>query len=715
MDRPLNKTALILEYSELHRAALKDLLQGELNVVEASAVDEAIELIVSGKTGFDIVLMGIAFPEKSGFDFLQFLRDNRFLDEIPVVVFSEPGRDSFIERAFSLGAIDYIERPWSGKLLKRRILNTLYLYRNRRELIHHLDRNVSPAENELDELTGLPTKRTFYEAAYHYLNAHPEESQCMIATDIGHFKLFNQFYGRSTGDKYLKFIADALKLYEKQFGGLACYAGSDSFYYLCPDNEALFSAMRSRTYEELSSRDIEIGFAPKFGVYRIEDRDKTVMDICDCANAALSHIQKEYSHLFAWYDPAMEQKDDEFKLLRDVENALGNNEFTFFLQPKVNMLTRRIVGAEALVRWIRPDGKIIDPGVFIPVLEKNGLIFRLDSRIWELVCSWQRACLDAGLPLLPVSINISRADIYSHDITEYILSLLEKYDLPVSALELEITEGAYISEYRTLSEQIAKIKSRGFTILMDDFGSGYSSLNSLKDLDIDILKIDTRFLNLEASTMDKGVSILNSVVSLATSLDLPIIIEGVEYADQVKFLTEMGCFFAQGYYYYKPMNTSGFEELLSTPELLDITGVRVSEVEPIHLMKLSEEKLINDDMLNNILGAVAFYEATDSYVRLMKFNEQFYRLMEMDEMMSDPDFALRLKERIAEGDWDTFLSLFSKAEENPVSGATADIGFRNADGSLRHLRLRLFSLNRREQADLFYCAHEDITDLIEKG
>ncbi|MCR4909315.1 MAG: EAL domain-containing protein [Lachnospiraceae bacterium] len=716
MDRSLNKTALILDYSELHRAALRDLLQGELNIVEASSADEAINLIVSGKTGFDIVLMGITFPEKSGFEFLEFLRDNRFTDEVPVIVIAESGKDCFIERSFSLGAIDYIERPWSEKLLKRRVLTTLYLYRNRRELIRQLDRNTASTEDELDDLTGLPTKRTFYEAAYQYLFKHPEDTLCMVLIDIGHFKLFNQFYGRSTGDKYLQLIADALKLYEKQYGGLACYAGSDSFYYLCPDNEALFAAMRTRTYEELGARDIEIGFAPKFGVYRIEDRNKTVMDICDCANSALSHIQKEYSHLFAWYDPAMEQKDDEFKLIRDVESALRNNEFTFYLQPKVNMLNRRIVGAEALVRWIRPDGRIIDPSIFIPVLEKNGLIFRLDSRIWELVCAWQRACLDGGLPLLPVSINISRADIYSHDITDYILSLLKKYDLPVSALELEITEGAYISEYHALSEQIAKIKSRGFTILMDDFGRGYSSLNSLKDLDIDVLKIDTRFLNLDASTINKGVSILNSIVSLATSLNLPIIIEGVEFADQVKFLTEMGCFFAQGYYFYKPMKTDSFEELLSTPEILDISGIHVSEVEPVHIMKLSEEKMINDEMLNNILGAVAFYELTDSSVRLVKFNEQYYRMMGMNEVMSDPDFALHLKDRIAAEDWDTFLSLFPRADGNPVAGATADIGHIGPDSSLRIVRMRLYPLNKHEQANLYYCAHEDITELaLRKG
>ncbi len=715
MDRLMNKTALIVDYSELHRATLRDLLEGDLTVVEASGIEEAIESIVSGETSFDIVLLGLVFPGRSGFDFLEFLRDNRFLDEIPVIVISEAGREAFMDRAFSLGAVDYIERPYSEKLLKHRILTILYFYRSRRELARQLDRNAAVSDEPLDDLTGLPGKHAFYEAAYQYLFKHENEALCMVVIDIGHFKLFNQFYGRATGDKYLKFVSDALRLYEKQFGGLACYAGADSFYYLCPDNDALFAAMRTRTYEELSARDIEIGFAPKFGVYRIEDRNRTVMDICDCAAAALAHIQKEYSNLFAWYDPAMKRSDDEFKLIRDVENALRSNEFTFYLQPKVNMLTRRIVGAEALVRWIRPDGRVIDPSVFIPVLEKNGLIFRLDSRIWELVCAWERSCLDRGLPLLPVSINISRADIYSHDITDYILELLKKYDLPVGALELEITEGAYISEYRTLSDQIAKIKSRGFTILMDDFGSGYSSLNSLKDLDIDVLKIDTRFLNLDASTMNRGISILNSIVSMATSLSLPIIIEGVEFADQVKFLTEMGCFFAQGYYYYKPMKTDSFEEFLSTPDLLDLSGIHVSEVEPVHVMKLAEEKLISEEMLNNILGAVAFYEVTSETVRLLKFNEQYYRMMGMDEVMSDPDFALRLKDRIDPDDWDTFLSLFARSDQNPLEGAVGDIGHIGRDGSLKTVRMRLFPLNRREQANLYYGSHEDISDLVEKG
>ena len=423
-----------------------------------------------------------------------------------------------------------------------------------------------PAENN----TGLYGKMTFIGECEEYLKKRKEAAFCMVAIDISHFKLFNQIYGRSAGDKYISYIAETLKGYIAEYGGLAAYAGGDDFFFLAPDIQELFGKMIEDTKEYIRQQSLEIGYAPKFGVFRMVEEDLTIMDICDRASAALEYAKGEYSRLITWYDASMNDSDDEFKLLQDVEFGMKNHEFTFYLQPKVNLLTGRVVGAEALARWIRQDNKMITPATYIPVLEKNGFIFRLDKIIWEQVCKFQRFCMDMEYPVLPVSVNVSRADVFAMDVCGYLMDLLKKYDLPVSCLELEITESAYVEETGELDAEIEKFKRYGFRVSMDDFGSGYSSLNSLKDLDVDVIKIDMRFLDVDYKSAYKGVSILDFIMQMADQLKLSVIVEGVEFPDQVDFLTALGCEYVQGFYYYKPMRKEAYEDLISDLDNIEI-------------------------------------------------------------------------------------------------------------------------------------------------
>ncbi len=426
------------------------------------------------------------------------------------------------------------------------------------------------AVTETDAVTGMFTKNSFYKQAELYLEKKNHLSFCAVAIDINHFRLFNQVFGRKPGDAYIVYLADKLKHYVREYGGVAGYAGADNFLYLAPDNEELFAKMQEDAREYMLNQSLEIGYAPKFGVYRILDESMTIMDAFDNALRATDYVKKEYSRLLAWYDPSMNVEDDEFKLLQDVEFGLLNHEFTFYLQPKVNMNTGKIYGAEALVRWIRRDNRMVAPIRYVPILERNGFIFRLDRIVWEQVCKFQRFLIDMEYPLLPISVNVSRADVFSMDVAEYLIGLVEKYDIPISCLELEITESAYVEKTGDIGAEIAKLKSYGFKVAMDDFGSGYSSLNALKELDVDVLKIDMRFLDMDYSSVTKGVSILELIVTLAESLELPVVVEGVEFPEQVTFLMDIGCEMAQGYYYYKPMRKEAYEDLLMDPDALQI-------------------------------------------------------------------------------------------------------------------------------------------------
>ena len=506
-------------------------------------------------------------------------------------------------------------------------------------------------------------------------------------------------------------MAAALRNFAKRYDGVTAYAGADSFYYLCPDDERLFEEIRQKTRSELRARDLEIGFAPKCGVYRVDNPALSVLDICDRADMALSSLKKDYARLIAWYDASMEQRNDEFQLIRDAEYGLRNHEFTFCLQPKCNMLTGKLVGAEALIRWNRRDGKKASPGVFVPILESNGFITRVDTTVWEEVCRWLRFCIDMEYPVLPVSINISRNDFYNLDVPEFIINLVEQYELPVKYVELEITESAYMEGDVDLQDEIAKLKAYGFRILMDDFGSGYSSLNSLKDIDVDILKMDMKFLSMDFSNMEKGVGIVETIVNMAHAMHLPIVVEGVETAEQVKFLTSINCLYAQGYYYYKPLTKNAFEDLLLDPDKIDPDGIVLRDVEQVNLMSLSDEKLFTDEMINNILGAIAFYEVRDGTIRLLRLNEQYYKMMGMADIMADPEYAIHLRKNIHPEDRDKFYNLFIKAQKNPIKGATGDIRYLRKTGEEQIIRVRAFPLKRNGDAMLFYASLEDITDI----
>lgn len=246
----------------------------------------------------------------------------------------------------------------------------------------------------------------------------------------------------------------------------------------------------------------------------------------------------------------------------EICSAMDNGEFTFYLQPKCILQTGKIIGSEALVRWISPEKGFISPDQFIPMLEKNGFINKLDVYIWDKVCQTIRRWLDEGRTVLPISINVSRADIYSMDVVRILKDMIEKYNILTEYIEIEITESAYVENGSVIKDTEKAFKNAGFKILIDDFGSGYSSLNMLKDIDADVLKLDMKFLDLNPENNDKGISIITAVLDMARQLDIPAIAEGIETDEQLKLLELLGCEYAQGYYYYRPMPISDYEKLV---------------------------------------------------------------------------------------------------------------------------------------------------------
>lgn len=390
---------------------------------------------------------------------------------------------------------------------------------------------------------------------------HPDEDIAYIQFDIERFKLINEKYGVDIGDEILKFINDSLGIIcgdKIPF----CRLTADVFMVVVPfkEKDELVSFIRRIESMIVGYKGLEYRII--FGVSIVEDRSMHTRRIGDYASLARKEIHGNALENIGWYNGALKEELEKMQSIEnDMHKALVKNEFLMYLQPKYSISTNRIIGAEALARWKHTKKGMISPADFIPVFEKNGFILKLDRLIWEKACIQIREWLDKGIEAVPISVNISREYIKSFDVVGYISGLIKKYNIPIKLLELEITESV---DSFGVDEIVGNMKQAGFTMLMDDFGSGYSSLNMLKTTQFDVLKIDRGFLN-EFMGSDRGRKIISHTISMSHDIGIDIIAEGVETLEQANFLEKCGCDMAQGFYYSRPIPADEFSQrLIST-------------------------------------------------------------------------------------------------------------------------------------------------------
>lgn len=567
---------------------------------------------------------------------------------------------------------------------------------------------------ERDSLTGLYYNWAFFKKADEKLKEIQSDTYSMVAVDIEHFRLFNKLYGRNKGDELLAYIAGCIKEIEIAHNGVAGYMGGDNFCILMPNRMELLQELQKNITAGAESWGKSAGFMPAFGVYNISDPSVESIMMYDRATIALSHVTGVYVKRICHYDSSMvDQLEEELTILSEVETALKNDEFTFYAQPQCDIFSGKIVGAESLVRWNHGEKGMISPGVFIPVLEKNGYIADLDKHIWEKVCKWLRDWLDRGYIPVPISINVSRIDIFLIDVPTFLADLMKKYDLKPKYLKVEITESAYAENDDRIKKTVKQLQDAGFLVMMDDFGSGYSSLNMLKSVAVDVLKIDMRFLDIKEQENEKGLGILESVVNMSRQMGLPIIVEGVETQKQEDFLAGMGCRYTQGYYYYKPLPIPEFEQLLKNRNKLDFNGFWCKQGEALHVRELFDSNLFSDTMLNNILGPAAFYDVYEDEIEITRVNEQYYQLAGMGEK-AEETYSQKLWNHVQDDDQPFLLSLFDQAYSNPLKGAQGYVRYMRADGKVLWVYMRVFFLREREEHKIFYSSLTDVTKVYEE-
>ena len=534
---------------------------------------------------------------------------------------------------------------------------------------------------------------------------------CIVAIDIEHFRLFNKLYGRSSGDEVIRYIYTCLKQSALEYDGIDAYLGGDNFVAFLPDDDEVLNNIRQKIIKKFSEWNNTSAFFPLFGVYTIKDTSVLPELMYDHAMLALSHAEEDYKWHICRYTIEMESSlEKEVYLLAAIEEGLEKGEFTFFAQPQCNIATGQIVGAEALVRWQKPDGEVLLPGGFIPVLEKNKMIDQLDRYVWEKVCQWFKGWIDQGYSPVPISINVSRIDLYAMDVPKYIFSLLEKYQIPEHLIKIEITESAYTENNNRISHAVNTFRNRGLVVMMDDFGCGYSSLNMLKNIPVDVLKLDMRFLQFKEEERQKSANILESIVNMAGLLHLPIVVEGVENESQEKFVQKLGCRYIQGFYYYKPLPIKKFEELLRDKRQIDTQGLVYKQVEPMHIREFIDTNFVSDSMLNNVLGPVVFFEVLGGDIKITRVNEQYFRML--GEQHFEEDIQKEFLKRIPEEERCVFHRMIEKAFENPVLGADGMIHLLCEGEQKMSVYTKVFYLREREGYRQYYCSLLDISRVI---
>ena len=414
----------------------------------------------------------------------------------------------------------------------------------------------------IDPLTGLYRPSEFMRRANAFLATAQGSAWCIATVDMGHMRLFNEWHGQTEGDRVLADVGTVLKDIENVGMGVAGYWGMDDFCILAPFDRDTIHRIYASVREAVAKHDDGVGFWPSMGVYPINSHEEITIDAQAKAMYANRRAKNDFKDRIAVFSPEEYRHEVAFHhTLTEFQYALSNNRITYYLQPQVDIETGKIIGAEALTRWIDKDGSLIPPDSFIPALEESGFVVTLDKYVWQGVAIWLRMRLDQGLRVVPISLNVSRVDILACDVAEHMGALAAQYNLPPELMRIEITETAYTGESEAVDKLTADLHTRGFSTYMDDFGTGQSTLAMLKNVNVDVIKLDRTFVSIDGDH-GRSTQIISSMLEMAHSLHLPVVVEGVETNEQANVLRQMGARDAQGFLYYRPMPAKDFEALL---------------------------------------------------------------------------------------------------------------------------------------------------------
>ncbi len=443
----------------------------------------------------------------------------------------------------------------------------------------------------------------------------------MVYFDVLRFKAVNDMYGMAKGDRLLRHIADTIAKIVGNEDIIGRY-GADRFVIFTHTTGEDLKTCVEEMCDKVTDFDKTINVTCNVGIFVPGEEELTVDQMIDRAVLAQSVIKGSYTEKYNFYTEQLREKMlGEQEIVGMMNTALEEKQFLTYFQPQYNHSTGTLVGAEALVRWKHPDRGLISPGVFIPIFEKNGFITRLDLYVFEEVCIFIRKCIDENIPIVPISVNFSKYDIFVGDLVKKLEEIRLKYDIPTKFLRAEITESAAVGGSKHVNNVVEEFHKYGYIVEMDDFGTGYSSLNILKDIDLDILKLDMLFLE-ENSDNNRGGTIVSSVVRMAKWLNMPVIAEGVETVEQADFLRSIGCDYIQGYLYSRPLEERAYRELV-LKSVKGETKPQMKLLENIDNCNFWDPKSMETLIFSNYVGGAAIFELTNDNVEMLRVNKKY--------------------------------------------------------------------------------------------
>ena len=541
---------LVADDEYINRELLENILCDEYDVLKAEDGKMAYEMIRQNRNTLSLILLDLMMPEMNGLELLALINEDPDLKGIPVIVLTSD-QDSEV-KSLQIGAYDFIPKPYpQPDVIKARISRTIELAENRQII----------SETEKDELTGLNTIEYFYRYGNQFDKFYPTAEMDALCFDVYHFHVLNERFGMEKGDEILKHIAERLVSAFGDQVSFVCRKTADTFLVYCPHRDDYAGIIENITE---AGSDLPTAIKMRVGVYSCCDKQIDIHLRFDRAKIAADKIRNNYSVFVSYFDEAL--IDAELfaeQLVEEFPKALAEKQFKVYFQPKFDIRGDKpvLASAEALVRWSHPTLGMISPGKFIPLFEEDGLIAKLDEYVWrraaEKIADWKSRL---GISV-PVSVNLSRADMYDPGLVDTMEKIASDNNISTSDLYLEITESAYVSDSDQIINRVKDLRDHGFFIEMDDFGSGYSSLNMISELPIDALKLDMMFIR-TAFERQNDTRMISIVIDIADYLDVPVIAEGVETEEQYLTLKKLGCAIIQGYYFSKPVSADEFEKFL---------------------------------------------------------------------------------------------------------------------------------------------------------
>ena len=553
---------LIVDDVNINRTVLAQFFHDDYRIVEAENGKEALAMLE--QEAAHIVLVDLMMPVMDGLEFMSVLKNNDQYKGLPVVAMTTNNDLDGQTWAVELGAADFITKPFNPTVVRCRVKNVIGSAENEWRKVTQLASDKQLAEVvsfvDNDSLTGLFNRESFYRKASRLIRDNPDVEYEIMYLDVYSFKVINDLFTMETGNLVLKTAAYYFNVLTSS-GGICGRVESDHFVLCVPRGQVRVEHLLEGIDSTMLSLGISHNIIFYAGIYDVENTYMPLEQMCDRARMAMNTVKGSKLHRYAYYDEKMRQLMlEEQMIVRDMEFALQEKQFSIYLQPVYNAETGKIVSAEALVRWQHPSQGIISPGKFIPVFERNGFIVRLDRYVWEMVCEFMAELREATGILLPVSVNVSRLNLYNLDLLDFLMGLIRKHELSPEYLHLEITEEAYTQDSHQLIEEVEMFRQNGFKVSLDDYGKGHSPLSMLKELPVDTLKVDIGFMK-RGDKAARGTRIMEGVVDVARDLGLDVVVEGVETKEDRIFVTQMGAELIQGYFYAKPMPSDDFVEL----------------------------------------------------------------------------------------------------------------------------------------------------------